>query len=74
VNHNPRREKYDGVNHYTKGKGVKKMNIIRKVFRYLFQPIEVEVRFPLIVWAIFAIEILVAVIISIIGKVEIVCK
>nr|DAI46615.1 MAG TPA: hypothetical protein [Caudoviricetes sp.] len=53
---------------------MKKMNTIRNVFRYLFQPIEIEVRFPLIVWAIFAIEILVAVIISIIGKVEIVCK
>lgn len=48
------------------------MNTIRKVFRFLFQPIQVEVRFPLIVWTIFAIEILVAVIISIIGKVEIV--
>lgn len=59
---------------------MKKMNIIRNIrniFRYLFQPIEVEVRFPLIVWvvwAIFAIEILLAVIISIIGKVEILCK
>ena len=53
------------------------MNIIRNVFRDLFQPIEIEFRFPLIVWvvwAIFAIEILLAVIISIIGKVEILCK
>lgn len=59
---------------------MKKMNIIRNirnVFRDLFQPIEIEFRFPLIVWvvwAIFAIEILLAVIISIIGKVEILCK
>jgi hypothetical protein len=70
VNHNPRREKYDGVNHYTKGKGVKKMNIIRKVFRYLFQPIEVEVRFPLLAWLL----LILAAFIWTISKVEIICQ
>lgn len=44
------------------------MNTIRKAFRFLFQPIQVEVRFPLIVWGL----LFVAVIISIISKIEIV--
>ena len=44
------------------------MNIIRNAFRFLFQPIQVEVRFPLIVWVL----LFVAVIISIISKIEIV--
>lgn len=68
VNHNPRRKKYDGVNHYTKGKGMKKMNTIRNAFRYLFQPIQVEARFPLIAWVL----LLLAVIIAMISKIEIV--
>lgn len=46
------------------------MNIICKVFRFLFQPIQVEVRFPLIVWVL----LFVAVIISIISKIEIVYR
>jgi len=46
------------------------MNIIRKVFTYVFQPIQVEVRFPLIAWVL----LLVAGIITIIGKIEIVCR
>lgn len=46
------------------------MNTISKVFRYLFQPIQVEVRFPLMAW----ILLFVAVIISIISKIEIVYK
>lgn len=55
VNHNPRRKKYDGVNHYTISKGMKKMNTIRNAFRYLFQPIQVETRFQLIVWVLLLI-------------------
>lgn len=46
------------------------MNTIRNAFRFLFQPIEVEVRFPLMVW----ILLFVAVIISIISKIEIVYR
>lgn len=46
------------------------MNIIRKVFRFLFQPIQVEARFPLMAW----ILLFVAVIISIISKIEIVYR
>ena len=44
------------------------MNTIRKVFRFLFQPIQVEVRFPLIAWVL----LLLAVFIAMISKVEIV--
>lgn len=43
------------------------MNIIRNVFRFLFQPIQVETRFPLIVWVLLLIA-------TFIGKVEIVCQ
>lgn len=46
------------------------MNIIRKVFRYLFQPIEVEVRFPLMAWVL----LLLAVIIATISKIKIICQ
>ena len=71
VNHNPRRKQYYGVNHYIKkGKGMKKMNIILKVFRYLFQPIEVEVRFPLLAWLL----LILAAFIWTISKVEIICQ
>ena len=49
---------------------MKKMNIIRNVFRDLFQPIQVEARFPLITWAL----LLLAVIIATIGKITIICK
>ena len=51
-------------------KGMKKMNIIRKVFRYLFQPIEVEVRFPLLAWLL----LILAAFIWTISKVEIICQ
>ena len=44
---------------------MKKMNTIRNVFRFLFQPIQVEARFPLIVWVLLLIAVF-------IGKVEIV--
>lgn len=44
------------------------MNIIRNVFRFLFQPIQVEARFPLIAWVL----LLLAVIIAMISKIEIV--
>ena len=44
------------------------MNTIRNVFRYLFQPIQVEARFPLIAW----ILLLLAVIIAMISKIKIV--
>lgn len=44
------------------------MNTIRNVFRYLFQPIQVEARFPLIAWVL----LLLAVIIAMISKIEIV--
>ena len=68
VNHNPRQKQYYGVNRYTKkSKGMKKMNTIRNVFRYLFQPIQVEARFPLIVWVLLLIA-------TFIGRVEIVCQ
>ena len=71
VNHNPRRKQYDGVNHYTKkGKGVKKMNIIRNVFRSLSEPIQVEARFPLMAWVL----LLLAVITATINKIKIVCQ
>lgn len=42
------------------------MNIIRNVFRFLFQPIEIEVSFPLTVWVLF----LLAVFITMISYVE----
>ena len=72
VNHNPRRKQYNGVNHYIKRqrKGMKKMNIIRNVFRDLLQPIQVEARFPLITWAL----LLLAVIIAMISKIQIICQ
>ncbi len=44
------------------------MNTIRNAFRYLFQPIQVEARFPLIAWVL----LLLAVIIAMISKIEIV--
>ena len=44
------------------------MNIIRNTFRYLFQPIQVEIRFPLMAWVL----LIIAVLISAISKVEIV--
>lgn len=46
------------------------MNTIRKVFSFLFQPIQVEARFPLIAWVL----LFVVVIISIISKIEIVYR
>ena len=46
------------------------MNIIRNVFRSLFEPIQVEARFPLITWAL----LLLAVIIATISKITIICK
>ena len=49
---------------------MKKMNIIRNVFRDLFQPIQVEARFPLITWAL----LLLAVIIAMISKIKIICQ
>ena len=47
--------------------GRKKMNIIRKVFRSLSEPIQVEARFPLMAWVLLLIAVF-------IGKVEIVCQ
>ena len=44
------------------------MNTIRKIFRYLFQPIEVEVRFPLMAWLL----LIMAAFIWMISKIEIV--
>lgn len=44
------------------------MNTIRNAFRYLFQPIQVEARFPLIAWVL----LLLAVLIAMISKIEIV--
>ena len=52
------------------GKVRKKMNIIRNVFRDLFQPIQVEARFPLMAWVL----LLLAVIIATISKIEIICQ
>ncbi len=46
------------------------MNIIRNTFRYLFQPIQVEIRFPLIAWVL----LLLAVFIAMISKIEIVYR
>ena len=43
------------------------MNIIRNVFRSLSEPIQVEARFPLIVWVLLLIA-------TFIGRVEIVCQ
>lgn len=43
------------------------MNTIRNAFRFLFQPIHVEARFPLIVWVLLLIA-------TFIGRVEIVCQ
>lgn len=44
------------------------MNTIRNAFRFLFQPIQVEARFPLIAWVL----LLLAVFIAMISKAEIV--
>ena len=44
------------------------MNIIRNIFEFLFKPIQIEIRFPLLAWVL----LLIAVIISIISKIEIV--
>lgn len=49
---------------------MKKMNIIRNVFRDLFQPIQVEARFPLMAWVL----LLLAVITATINKIKIVCQ
>ena len=46
------------------------MNTICKVFRYLFQPIQVEARFPLMAWVL----LLLAVIIATISKIKIICQ
>ena len=46
------------------------MNTICKVFRYLFQPIQVEARFPLMAWVL----LLLAVITATINKIKIVCQ
>lgn len=46
------------------------MNTIRNAFRFLFQPVEIEVRFPLIAWVL----LIMAVIIATISKVKIVCR
>ena len=46
------------------------MNTIRNVFRYLFQPIEVDVRFPLAAWLL----LIIAVFIAIISKIELVYR
>ena len=43
------------------------MNTIRNAFRFLFQPIHVEARFPLMAWVLLLIAVF-------IGKVEIVCQ
>ena len=45
----------------------KRMNTIRNAFRFLFQPIQVEARFPLMAWVLLLIAVF-------IGKVEIVCQ
>lgn len=45
----------------------KRMNTIRNAFRFLFQPIQVEARFQLIVWVLLLIA-------TFIGRVEIVCQ
>ena len=45
----------------------KRMNTIRNAFRFLFQPIQVEARFPLMAWVLLWIAVF-------IGKVEIVCQ
>lgn len=53
------------------------MNTIRKVFRFLFQPIEVEVRFPLIVWVLLHVAVITTIIgeiTTIISEIEIACK
>ena len=46
------------------------MNTICKVFRYLFQPIQVEARFPLMAWVL----LLLAVITATINNIKIVCQ
>lgn len=46
------------------------MNTIRNAFRFLFQPIQVEVRFPLAAWLL----LIIAVFIAIISKIEIVYR
>ena len=46
------------------------MNIIRNVFRDLFQPIQVEARFPLMAWVL----LLLAAIIATISKIKIICQ
>lgn len=43
------------------------MNIIRNAFRFLFQLIQFEARFPLIVWVLLLLAVFIA-------KVEIVCQ
>ena len=48
----------------------KRMNTIRNAFRFLFQPIQVEARFPLIAWVL----LLLAVIIATISKIKIICQ
>ena len=46
------------------------MNTIRNAFRFLFQPIQVEARFPLMAWVL----LLLAVITATINKIKIVCQ
>ena len=48
----------------------KRMNTIRNVFRSLFEPIQVEARFPLMAWVL----LLLAVIIATISKIKIICQ
>ena len=48
----------------------KRMNTIRNAFRFLFQPIQVEARFPLMAWVL----LLLAVITATINKIKIVCQ
>ena len=48
----------------------KRMNTIRNAFRFLFQPIQVEARFPLMAWVL----LLLAVIIATISKIKIICQ
>lgn len=46
------------------------MNTIHNIFRFLFQPIQVEARFPLMAWVL----LLLAVIIATISKIKIICQ
>lgn len=53
------------------------MNTIRNAFRFLFQPIQVEVRFPLMAWILLFVAVITTIIgeiNTIISEIEIVCK